>query len=568
MYDSSISDLLLINLKFLLDLIFKSMVQLLYFHNKMNVSRKGRYSNQFKQNLEKLIQSVIEQLNYRSRQDDKKSKNHFIVQNAILNITRFLSNCLSVADRGFIFQLIQKLLQELESTCFTDTQYQLRNSQFTHQNLNHFQNDPTLSENIVLAADNLMGNEAISEETSKIFEKEKSETHHDMSFQKRITSSFGKSKNRLTRPSPALDGLSNNTSGTAALNFNQLNIIKLKFNIIEILCQHQNFIPLNFPVLDDKIKMNLDNEFMEQHFLIGIVLFHVKNSLKMNLQQDRIVDIFRNLILKTEIDDRFSGLVYRHKIFSLYLPFVKIFVEYVQNNFFTHPKSSNHQNSSNIGNMLNHSSLQAQNHNHRHIPNSYQNYSLILQDKLTTLHSNLYQIFYSIITHQNSTTLEKYYSNLNKMEFINFFNVLKFSTYLFRYHPENSNSIGTSETSNTGFINSSSPAQVTKELSYFIFKNCLLILTKFIKLSARNLPENEANLANLASHTSIFNKINDPEIFKMLLELIVNILKSRPCVDIYLMVLKFIRILSQLFGKSLLTIKLIKPILTQLRVSF
>ena len=394
-YSGDIAELVLINLGWFLNLIFKSMVQLLFFKNKNSISRKGRFNNEFKENLEKLVTFVIYQLQY-------CKKNRRVVNNAIIDIARFMSRSLCVMDRGFIFGLIQKLLKELEKTYFSDIKM--------------------VNEKSVAVASN---DHSLSHQSED----------HDVSRENKVE------KEREARNHPNLRSQRNIKQFSNYARYTtpgSNDIINLKLDIIKILCEHQNFTQLNLPSLDDlRLKLSLDEDYMKQHFLLGLLLFHLQTSLVNDQMKERIVSIFRDVVLKHEIDDRYSGIC-KFRIFSLYLPFLNIMSKY----------------------------LNDMNNKNR------------LSDKPDKTMANLCLTWTTILNNSQPGILQKYWSSLTNAEIVKFIKVLKFIVDLFKYQSgqcfEGSNSIKEQN------IDSS---YISSQTSHYMYKSIISTLLQLIKLS-------------------------------------------------------------------------------------
>ena len=71
---------------------------------------------------------------------------------------------------------------------------------------------------------------------------------------------------------------------------------------------------------------------MKNHFLSGILFWHLDWSLRVGQLRQRTIQIIHDLVVKHTVDDRFSSEA-KCRIFSLYLPFLGIVSKYVSENF-------------------------------------------------------------------------------------------------------------------------------------------------------------------------------------------------------------------------------------------
>ena len=237
-WDSSIADLFLQNISVFLDLIFKSQVQLLFFENRSSVPIKARFSNNFKENLSLLIDLVIAQLTH--HEGRRTDRNHFTIQTAILEISRLLARSLNVMDRGEIFKLIKKLFHDLDRMVSGGKSERPISDGSTHSS------QFTWNESQISTASSGGVNPASSGNRSAVQSLDRSGSNLNSTYRKK-----GYERRTDTR----------RLTGPITLGFNASNYNKLRLDILQILCCHQNFTQINLPPLDDStLKFILSKE--------------------------------------------------------------------------------------------------------------------------------------------------------------------------------------------------------------------------------------------------------------------------------------------------------------------
>ncbi|XP_055917510.1 dedicator of cytokinesis protein 9 isoform X2 [Eupeodes corollae] len=111
---------------------------------------------------------------------------------------------------------------------------------------------------------------------------------------------------------------------------------EFKFNFLQEICQHEHFVPLNLPfLLNPKNRppemmhhFTLSEDFCRQHFLSGLMLQEVKGSLnEMANVRRHALGIFKNLLAKHELDDRYQNRGQLGRIALLYVPWLGIVLE-------------------------------------------------------------------------------------------------------------------------------------------------------------------------------------------------------------------------------------------------
>lgn len=116
----------------------------------------------------------------------------------------------------------------------------------------------------------------------------------------------------------------------------QRTLQEFKFDFLAEICQHEHYVPLNLPfVLNPKnrppemmLHFTLSEEFCRQHFLAGLLLQELKHSLnEATAVRRHALRIFKNLLAKHELDDRYQNRGQLSRIALLYVPWLGIVME-------------------------------------------------------------------------------------------------------------------------------------------------------------------------------------------------------------------------------------------------
>ena len=123
------------------------------------------------------------------------------------------------------------------------------------------------------------------------------------------------------------------TRDTVALN-------SYKFEFLAIITAYEHHIPLNLPLPLAKSKngkpslmtnenpMAISDEFVKKHFTIGIILQEVRSALiEVNQVRGMAISVFRNLLVKHSLDDRYTSKAQLSRIARLYFPFISILLD-------------------------------------------------------------------------------------------------------------------------------------------------------------------------------------------------------------------------------------------------
>ncbi|KAL1490945.1 hypothetical protein ABEB36_011614 [Hypothenemus hampei] len=115
-----------------------------------------------------------------------------------------------------------------------------------------------------------------------------------------------------------------------------------KFTFLEIICNHEHYVSFNLPIqcsrlvsplrnksLTDPLEeLSLTETFSKHHFIVGLLLEEVRASLNEVPYIRRIaLNIFRDLLAKHELDERYSARGQMERIALIYLPWFQIVLE-------------------------------------------------------------------------------------------------------------------------------------------------------------------------------------------------------------------------------------------------
>ncbi|XP_070133933.1 dedicator of cytokinesis protein 9 isoform X4 [Drosophila bipectinata] len=109
-----------------------------------------------------------------------------------------------------------------------------------------------------------------------------------------------------------------------------------KFNFLQEICQHEHYVPLNLPfVLNPKNKppemmqhFTLSEQFCRQHFISGLLLQELKSSLnEVSPVRRHALGIFKDLLAKHELDNRYQQKGQLSRIALLYIPWLGVVMD-------------------------------------------------------------------------------------------------------------------------------------------------------------------------------------------------------------------------------------------------
>ncbi|KAG6459344.1 dedicator of cytokinesis protein 9 isoform X2 [Manduca sexta] len=114
-------------------------------------------------------------------------------------------------------------------------------------------------------------------------------------------------------------------------------LFDFKFTFLQTICYHEHFVPFNLPLQANKLakdcdedpaKLKLTDEFVMRHFLAGILLKQVEQSLREAPQKRRVaLAAVRALLCKHEHDDRYRARQCRARLAQLYAPWLCIVLD-------------------------------------------------------------------------------------------------------------------------------------------------------------------------------------------------------------------------------------------------
>lgn len=112
---------------------------------------------------------------------------------------------------------------------------------------------------------------------------------------------------------------------------------EFKFQFVQEVCSHEHYIPLNLPLTinpnhrsqpDILNQFCLSESFCRQHFLAGLMLQEVRSSLnEIGHIRKMAVGIFKDLVAKHDLDERYQNKGQLSRIAMLYVPWLGIVIE-------------------------------------------------------------------------------------------------------------------------------------------------------------------------------------------------------------------------------------------------
>ncbi|XP_048588509.1 dedicator of cytokinesis protein 9 isoform X4 [Nematostella vectensis] len=109
---------------------------------------------------------------------------------------------------------------------------------------------------------------------------------------------------------------------------------EFKFEFLQVICNHEHYIPLNLPLdvrgLGGLHDSELSEEFCRRFFLVGLMLREVTSALTQGRHIRKLaIKVLRNLLVKHELDDRYNNEARQSRIAALYLPFLTVLLDHV-----------------------------------------------------------------------------------------------------------------------------------------------------------------------------------------------------------------------------------------------
>ncbi|XP_041051229.1 dedicator of cytokinesis protein 11 isoform X1 [Carcharodon carcharias] len=118
-------------------------------------------------------------------------------------------------------------------------------------------------------------------------------------------------------------------------------LTEYKLDFLQIVCNHEHFIPLNLPISfaknrllriqDLQLECTLSDDFCKNHFLVGLLLRELAAALNESRDiRHGAIAIVKSLMIKHASDDRYLHKNMQARITLLYLPLLKLLFENVQ----------------------------------------------------------------------------------------------------------------------------------------------------------------------------------------------------------------------------------------------
>ena len=109
-------------------------------------------------------------------------------------------------------------------------------------------------------------------------------------------------------------------------------ILECKFQFLRIICNHENYVPLNLPVADDLTGVSVTEIkaiYWRRHFLAGLLLEEVGKCMSKPSSDRRAtaVTVFRDLLWKHDHDPRYQQPAMKERIAQIYFPFVLMVID-------------------------------------------------------------------------------------------------------------------------------------------------------------------------------------------------------------------------------------------------
>ncbi|XP_061379186.1 dedicator of cytokinesis protein 9 isoform X2 [Danaus plexippus] len=114
-------------------------------------------------------------------------------------------------------------------------------------------------------------------------------------------------------------------------------LFDFKFTFLQTICSHEHYVPFNLPLQankngkdenEDPSKLRLSEDFIMRHFLAGILLKQVEQSLREVPSKRRVsLGVLRALLTKHEHDDRYRTRQARARLAQLYAPWLTVVLD-------------------------------------------------------------------------------------------------------------------------------------------------------------------------------------------------------------------------------------------------
>ncbi|XP_074634034.1 dedicator of cytokinesis protein 9-like isoform X3 [Acropora palmata] len=110
-------------------------------------------------------------------------------------------------------------------------------------------------------------------------------------------------------------------------------MLEFKFEFLQVVCNHEHFIPLNLPLdvraLGGVHDCELTDDYCKRYFLVGLLLREISSALTQGRHIRRLaIRVLRNMLVKHELDDRYEGEQKQARICTLYLPLLSVLLDH------------------------------------------------------------------------------------------------------------------------------------------------------------------------------------------------------------------------------------------------
>ncbi|KAM8905418.1 dedicator of cytokinesis protein 9 isoform 3-T3 [Spinachia spinachia] len=117
-------------------------------------------------------------------------------------------------------------------------------------------------------------------------------------------------------------------------------LYEFKFEFLRVVCNHEHYVPLNLPMpfgkgriqrfQDLQLDYSLNDDFCQNHFLVGLLLREVGSALQEFREIRQIaIQVLKGLMIKHTLDDRYAAKSQQARLATLYLPLFGLLQENV-----------------------------------------------------------------------------------------------------------------------------------------------------------------------------------------------------------------------------------------------
>lgn len=110
-------------------------------------------------------------------------------------------------------------------------------------------------------------------------------------------------------------------------------MLEFKFEFLQVICNHEHYIPLNLPLdvrtLGGVHDCELTDDYCKRYFLVGLLLREVSSALTQGRHIRKLsIRVLRNMLVKHELDNRYEGEQKQARICTLYLPLLSVLLDH------------------------------------------------------------------------------------------------------------------------------------------------------------------------------------------------------------------------------------------------